>query len=84
MEHEERIIQIGDRNIGHNIKKLREEQELKQTDVIAKLQLQGIKISVYSFSKIENGKQNPTVSLLSALTQILNCDFNRLFREKNQ
>lgn len=81
MKKENRIIQVNDINIGQNIKKLREEKCLKQTDVIAKLQLQGINISVYSFSKIENGKQNPTVSLLICLTRILDCDFNYLFSD---
>ena len=79
MKKENRIIQVNDVNIGQNIKKLRKERGLKQTDVIAKLQLLGIEISVYSYSKIENGKQNPTVSLLVGLTEVFGCDFNRLF-----
>ncbi len=61
MEKESRIIQVNDVNIGKNIKKIRKERGLKQTDVIAELQLLGIETSVYSYSKIENGKQNPTV-----------------------
>lgn len=80
MEKESRIIQVNDVNIGKNIKKIRKERGLKQTDVIAKLQLLGIEISVYSYSKIENGKQNPTVSLLVGLTEVFGCDFNRLFK----
>lgn len=80
MKNESRVIQVGDINIGKNIKQLREEKNLTQTDVLAKLQLSGVEISIYSFSKIENGRQNPTVSLLAALTQILDCDFNSLFQ----
>lgn len=79
MIKENRIIQVNDVNIGQNIKKLRKERGLKQTDVIAKLQLLEIEISVYSYSKIENGKQNPTVSLLVGLTEVFGCDFNGLF-----
>lgn len=79
MEKESRIIQINDVNIGKNIKKIRKERGLKQTDVVAKLQLLGIEISVYSYSKIENGKQNPTVSLLVGLTEVFGCDFNMIF-----
>lgn len=79
MKNESRIIQVEDINIGKNIKKLREEKNLTQLDVLAKLQLLGIEISVYSYSKIENGRQNPTVSLLSALTKILDCDYNDFF-----
>lgn len=80
MKNESRVIQVGDINIGKNIKQLREEKNLTQTDVLAKLQLSGVEISIYSFSKIENGRQNPTVSLMAALTQILDCDFNSLFQ----
>lgn len=79
MEKENRIIQVDDINIGKNIKYLREKQNMKQTDILARLQLMGVEISVYSLSKIENGRQNPTVSLLSALTKILDCDFNAFF-----
>lgn len=80
MKKENKIIQVNDVNIGQNMKKLRKERGLKQTDVIAKLQLLGIEISVYSYSKIENGKQNPTVSLLVGLTEVFGCDFNGLFQ----
>lgn len=79
MKNESRIIQVEDINIGKNIKNLREEHNLTQLDVLAKLQLLGVEISVYSYSKIENGRQNPTVSLLSALTKILDCDYNDFF-----
>lgn len=79
MKNESRIIQVDDINIGKNIKRLREEKSLTQTEALAKLQLFGVEISVYSFSKIENGRQNPTVSLLSALTHVLDCDYNDFF-----
>lgn len=82
MKKSDKIIQVGDIDIGRNIKKLREERNLTQTEVLIRLQLMGIEISVYSFSKIENNRQNPTVSLLSALTQILKCDYNAFFQTK--
>lgn len=81
MKKESRVIQVKDINIGENIKKLRMEKGLKQTDVIARLQLLGVEISVYSYSKIETGKQNPTVSLLVGLTEVFGCDFNKLFTQ---
>ena len=81
MKNEIRIIQVDDINIGKNIKTLREKNNLTQTDILAKLQLKGVEISVYSLSKIENGRQNPTVSLLSALTEILDCDYNTFFEQ---
>lgn len=80
MKKESRVIQVNDISIGENIKNLRMEKGLKQTDVIARLQLLGVEISVYSYSKIENGKQNPTVSLLVGLTEVFGCDFNTIFK----
>lgn len=79
MKNEIRIIQVDDINIGKNIKTLREKSNLTQTDILARLQLMGVEISVYSLSKIENGRQNPTVSLLTALTELLDCDYNAFF-----
>jgi len=82
MKNESRVIQVNDINIGENIKALRIKNDIKQTDMIARLQLEGVKVSVYSYSKIESGKQNPTVSLLIALTDIFECDFNAFFKKK--
>lgn len=75
----DRIIQIGDINIGKNIAKLRKLMNMKQTDMVARLQINGIDISIYSYNRIEKGTQNPTVSLLFACCHILNCDMNTIF-----
>lgn len=76
---ENRINQRTNNLIGRNIKKLRLQQHLRNTDMVAKLQLEGIEISSSTFSKIENGTNNPGVDLLLALTRILDCDVNALF-----
>lgn len=76
----DRIIQVNNINIGKNIAELRKISRIKQTDMVARLQTKGIDISIYSYNRIEKGTQNPTVSLLYACCQILNCDMNRLFR----
>lgn len=78
-----RIIQVDDRNIGQNIAQLRKAQRIKQIAMVAKLQLLGIDISVYSQNRIEKGTQNPTVSYLFACCEILHCDFNTLFGYEN-
>jgi DNA-binding XRE family transcriptional regulator len=78
----ERINQSQYPLIGSNIRRLRKEQNLKAVDIIAKLQLQGILITTGTFSKIENGYNNPSVNLLIALTQIFHCDYNEFFNEK--
>lgn len=75
----DRIIQVNNINIGKNIAMLRKALNIKQTDMVAKLQTKGIDVSIYSYNRIEKGTQNPTVSLLYACCHILDCDMNRLF-----
>lgn len=74
-----RVIQIEDKNIGENIRKLRKEKELKQTQVVEQLQLRGVDISTFTYNRIEKGKQNPTVSFLLGVCDILDCDMNIIF-----
>ena len=75
----DRIIQIDDINIGRNISTLRKNKKIKQTEMVAKLQIHGIDISIYSYNRIEKGTQNPTVSFLCACCNILDCDMNTIF-----
>lgn len=74
-----RIIQVKDINIGENIAKIRKRAGIKQNDMVAKLQTNGIDISIYSYNRIEKGTQNPTVSFLLVFCKILNCDMNTIF-----
>lgn len=75
----DRIIQVNDIHIGSNIARLRKSMKIKQTDMVAKLQLTGMDISIYSYNRIEKGTQNPTVSLLYACCTIFDCDMNTIF-----
>ncbi len=77
----ERVNQHKNPIVGKNIKRLRKEQKMKSIDVIAKLQLKGLNVNVGTFSKVENGYNNPSVDLLIALTDILGCDFNAFFKQ---
>ena len=74
-----RVIQVNDINIGENIKYLRKMAGIKQTDMVKKLQLNGIDISTFSYNRIEKGTQNPTVSFLLTICNLLDCDMNTLF-----
>ena len=75
----DRVSQVRDIDIGTNIAKLRKSMKIKQNDMVARLQINGIDISIYSYNRIEKGTQNPTVSFLYACCHILNCDMNTLF-----
>lgn len=76
----ERINQHLNPIVGTNIRRLRKERGLKATEVIAQLQVKGINVTTGIFSKVENGRNNPTVDMLIALTDIFKCDFNEFFR----
>lgn len=76
----ERINQHNTPIIGTNIRRLRKERGLKAVDVIAKLQLLDINVNTGIFSKVEKGRNNPTVEMLIALTEIFQCDFNEFFK----
>lgn len=78
----DKIIQVNDINIGNNIAKRRKSLKIKQTDMVVKLQIAGVDISIYSYNRIEKGTQNPTVSFLYACCNILECDMNKLFNFK--
>lgn len=78
-ESVDRILQINNIDIGKNIAKLRKSMNIKQTDMVAKLQTNGTDISIYSYNRIEKGTQNPTVSFLFACCHIFDCDMNTLF-----
>ncbi len=75
----DRIIQVKNMDIGKNIANLRKSLNIKQTDMVARLQTNGVDISIYSYNRIEKGTQNPTVLFLYACCQILNCDMNQIF-----
>ena len=77
----ERVNQNKKPIIGMNIRRLRKEKNMKAVDVIAKLQLKEINITTGVFSKVENGRNNPTVDMLIGLAEIFNCDYNEFCKK---
>ena len=75
----DRVIQVNAVCIGTNIRKQRELLNMRQIDMVAKLQIEDVYISIYSYNRIEKGTQNPTVSFLYACCKIFRCDMNTLF-----
>ena len=75
----DRIIQVNNIDIGRNIAKMRKAMNIKQTEMVARLQTNGVDISIYSYNRIEKGTQNPTVLFLYACCRILDCDMNTIF-----
>lgn len=77
----ERVNQRTNHLLGTNIKKLRIQNNMRNKDIVAQLQLRGVEISTSTYSKVEMGLNNPSVDLLIALTDILECDFNAFFQQ---
>lgn len=76
----DRVNQRTNHLLGENIRKLRLKKNIRNKDMVTQLQLHGIEISTGTYSKVELGLSNPSVDLLIALTDILDCDFNAFFK----
>lgn len=77
----ERVNQRTNHLLGNNIKRLRLQKGIRNKDIVTQLQIRGVEISTSTYSKVEMGLNNPSVDLLIALTDILECDYNTLFSQ---
>jgi len=68
-----------DMDIGKNIQRLRKKAGLTQEQVIAQMQLRGIKISKSTYAKIETNRMNIKVSELMAMKIIFEVDIQEFF-----
>ena len=68
-----RKLELGDRNlIGARVTKARQEHDMKQVELLAKLQLAGVDMSVPALSLLEGQKRPVSDIELNALADILN------------
>ncbi len=77
----ERINQRENHLLGDNIKRLREERKLRNRDVVKYLQLCGLEILPGTYSKVELGKNNPSVDMVMALEKLYQCGYKEFFRD---
>ena len=68
-----------DISIGNNLHNLRIRAGLSQEQVSAQLQLRGLNVSRESISQMELGKYSIRVSVLLALKEIYQAEFNEFF-----
>ncbi len=68
-----------DRNIGSNLKKLREQYDISQEKLCALLQRQGCDIGRSTYAKYENGELNIKISVLMELRKIYGCSYDDFF-----
>ena len=68
-----------DRNMGDNLRKLRNEQGLSQEKLCAALQLRGCDIGRSTYAKYEAGELNIRVSVLIDLKKLDQCSYDVFF-----
>lgn len=68
-----------DRNIGNNLKALRENYDISQEKLCALLQNRGCDIGRSTYAKYENGELNIKISVLIELRKIYGCSYDNFF-----
>lgn len=76
---EQKIKQKGI-NIGGNIRKIRIEKEIGQTELVRMLQLQNVDITRETLVKIERGIQHITGSQLRGIRDCLETTYDELLK----
>lgn len=78
----EKIID-NDNIIGSNIRRIRLEKGIGQTELVKQLQLMDVDITRETLVKIESGKQHIKLEQLKGLTKILKTNYNELLENSN-
>jgi len=67
-------------NIGKNIRTIRENHEIGQTELVRMLQLEGVEITREAIVKIERGIQHIQATQLRAIRDALKTSYDELLR----
>ena len=67
--------------IGKNIRRIRKQNKLKQTDMVVRLQLLGMDMTREALVKIERGIQHIYASQLKAIKEVLGTTYDELLSE---
>lgn len=77
---EEQKIKQDEIKIGSNIRNIRKEKGLGQTETVRMLQLQGVSMTRETLVKIERGIQHITASQLRGIRDVLGTSYDELLR----
>ena len=77
---EEQKIKQDSIKIGENIRRIRKEHKIGQTELSVKLQLMGFDMTRESLVKIERGIQHIYASQLRAIKEALNTTYDELLK----
>lgn len=69
----------SDKSIGENIRRFRNERDLTQEQLVAKLQIINCNISRGTLAKIEAGIRHISVEELTALKEVLHMNYEDFF-----
>lgn len=69
-----------DISIGANIRRIREEKGIKQTELVAQMQLQDVPITREALVKIEGGRQHIQATQLRAIRDALHTTYDELLK----
>lgn len=67
--------------LGKNIRQIRLERKIKQTEMVALMQLKDVPITRETLVKIERGIQHIKATQLKAIKEILDISYDELFKE---
>lgn len=67
--------------LGKNIRRIRKEQKIGQTELVALMQLKNVQITRETLVKIERGIQHIKATQLKAIKEILNTSYEEIFKE---
>ena len=76
----EQKVKQDEIHIGENIRQVRREKGIGQTELVRLLQLRGIPITRESLVKIERGIQHIQAGQLRAIKEELGCTYEQLFK----
>ncbi|MBQ6947048.1 MAG: helix-turn-helix transcriptional regulator [Clostridia bacterium] len=68
-----------DRNMGDNLRRLRDAYGISQEKLCAQLQRQGCDIGRTTYAKYESGELNIRVSVVMELRKLYNCSYDEFF-----
>ena len=73
-----------DRNMGDNLRKLRDEHGISQEKLCAELQRRGCDIGRSTYAKYESGELNIRASVIIELRKIYRCSYDDFFAGLDQ
>lgn len=68
-----------DRNMGDNLRRLRNMEDISQEKLCAELQRRGCDIGRTTYAKYESGELNIRASVIIELRKIYNCSYDEFF-----